>query len=134
MILLDTGYLAALLDNRDELHQTALAWSRKLAEPAVVTEYVLIETTNLLSAAAQRTRLHALLDYLGNNPAYSIVWSNRTLYDLGIGLHRDRPDKEWSLTDCISFIVMRERGITRALAYDHHFEQAGYEALLRRAP
>jgi uncharacterized protein len=43
-------------------------------------------------------------------------------------------DKSWSLTDCISFAVMNDRGITRAMAYDHHFEQAGFEALLRRDP
>lgn len=49
-------------------------------------------------------------------------------------MHRERPDKEWSLTDCISFALMGERRIQRALAYDHHFEQAGFEALLRKDP
>jgi uncharacterized protein len=56
------------------------------------------------------------------------------LWEAGIRLHAERADKEWSLTDCISFIVMRERGIAQALAYDHHFEQAGFQALLRRDP
>jgi predicted nucleic acid-binding protein len=42
-----------------------------------------------------------------------------------------RPDKEWSLTDCISFVVMNERGITDALTSDHHFEQAGFQILLK---
>jgi uncharacterized protein len=41
-----------------------------------------------------------------------------------------RRDKEWSLTDCISFVVMKERGLTEALTADHHFEQAGFKALL----
>jgi predicted nucleic acid-binding protein len=49
-------------------------------------------------------------------------------------LHERRPDKQWSLTDCISFEVMREHGITTALAYDEHFVQAGFDALLRRDP
>ncbi len=51
-----------------------------------------------------------------------------------IAWHQARPDKEWSLTDCISFVVMQGRGLSRALAYDHHFEQAGFEPLLRRDP
>jgi len=45
-----------------------------------------------------------------------------------MSLHNSRPDKHWSLTDCISFVVMQQRGLQRALAYDHHFEQAGFEA------
>jgi uncharacterized protein len=56
------------------------------------------------------------------------------LRDKGIELHRGRLDKLWSLTDCVSFVVMEQRGIQQALAFDHHFEQAGFEALLRREP
>ena len=52
----------------------------------------------------------------------------------GLSLHVARMDKSWSLTDCISFYLMRERGITQALTTDHHFTQAGFEALLRRDP
>ena len=56
------------------------------------------------------------------------------LFAAGLDLYRNRPDKAWSLTDCISFVVMRERSITEALAYDRHFEQAGFRALLREEP
>jgi predicted nucleic acid-binding protein len=56
------------------------------------------------------------------------------LFAAGVRLLAERTDKEWSLTDCLSFIVLAERGITRALTYDHLFEQAGFEALLRRDP
>ena len=49
----------------------------------------------------------------------------------GLALYRARPDKAWSLIDCISFMVMTERGITEALTGDHHFEQAGFRAPLR---
>ena len=50
------------------------------------------------------------------------------------GLHLERQDKEWSLTDCISFLVMQRRSIRQALAYDHHFAQAGFDSLLARDP
>jgi predicted nucleic acid-binding protein len=52
----------------------------------------------------------------------------------GLSLHQSRPDKHWSLTDCISFVVMQDRAVQQALAFDYHFEQAGFEALLRRDP
>jgi len=48
-----------------------------------------------------------------------------------VELYAERPDKGWSLTDCISFVVMRQQGITQALTGDHHFEQAGFTALLK---
>jgi len=51
--------------------------------------------------------------------------------DRGLALYISRPDKDWSLTDCISFVVMKERGLTGALTADHHFEQAGFVALLK---
>ena len=63
-----------------------------------------------------------------------MVFASADLFDAGMTLHRDRPDKQWSLTDCISFIVMEHRQLDRALTPDHHFEQAGFKALLRRDP
>jgi predicted nucleic acid-binding protein len=65
------------------------------------------------------------------DPYYVMVPASQELLDRGVTLYRQRPDKDWSLTDCISFVVMRERGITEALTADHHFEQAGFVALLR---
>ena len=50
---------------------------------------------------------------------------------LDTAMHKERSDKSWSLTDCISFVVMGEHGITDALTGDRHFEQAGFRALLR---
>jgi uncharacterized protein len=56
------------------------------------------------------------------------------LFAEGLKLHRDRPDKGWSLTDCVSFIVMQRHKASDALTYDQHFEQAGFRALLRSKP
>jgi len=134
MIFLDTGYFVALLDPRDELHALALAWSVALNEPAILTEFILLETTNLFSHPAERPRVHALIDQLHTMAEYEIVPADSILFRAGLSLHRQRGDKWWSLTDCISFVVMQQRGIARALSYDKHFEQAGFQALLRSEP
>jgi predicted nucleic acid-binding protein len=134
MIFLDTGYLLALFDPADELRGRAMSWSLVLRESCLVTEYVLWECVNAFSHPADRSTAHVLVDYLRSEPGYEIVSASPGLFAAGLQLHRERPDKSRSLTDCISFHVMRERGIERALAYDEHFEQAGFVALLRHAP
>ena len=61
----------------------------------------------------------------------NIVYINEELFQRGWDFYEARIDKDWSLTDCLSFVVMQERGVNEALAHDHHFEQAGFRALLR---
>jgi len=99
-----------------------------------VTEYVLWETLNALSQPVDRPKGHALLAFVRSTTTYECIPATGELFDKGVQVHEQRPDKEWSLTDCITFVVLSERGVTRALAYDHHFEQAGFDALLRRDP
>ena len=134
MILLDSGYLIALFMADDALHSRALSWSKCVQESVIVTEHVVCEAVNYLSEARTRQAAHVLVDYIKNDPACELIYASAELFRAGLILHRERPDKEWSLTDCISFHVMREREIKRALAYDHHFQQAGFEALLRQDP
>lgn len=134
MIFLDTGYFVALFTPDDDLHDRAVRWSLRLDEPLVVTEYVLWECVNTFSKPNDRGSAQALIEHVQSDPTCELVHASPDLFAAGLRLHRDRPDKEWSLTDCISFHMMRERGLTRALAYDIHFEQAGFEALLRRDP
>jgi uncharacterized protein len=134
MIFLDTGYLLALFDPADELRPRAMSWSFTLREGCLITEYVLWECVNAFSRPADRSAAHVLVDYLCAEPGYEIVPASPGLFAAGLRLHRERTDKAWSLTDCISFHVMRARGIERALAYDAHFEQAGFIALLRQSP
>jgi predicted nucleic acid-binding protein len=132
MIFVDTGYLLAQAKPRDALHERATAWTAALREPLLTTEFVLVELADGLSSPFDRAKLHATLDYLRRLNTCEIVPASSALFERGLQLHAARGDKKWSLTDCISFVVMQERGIPRALAYDHHFEQAGFEALLWR--
>jgi predicted nucleic acid-binding protein len=134
MIFVDTGYLWALLDKRDQLHTRAAAWHLRLSEPLVVTEYILWEMVNGFSTGEDRPKAHAAIDDIRTSADWQMLPASDDLFTTGLILHRRHADKDWSLTDCISFLVMKEGGIVRALTYDHHFEQAGFEALLRRDP
>lgn len=134
MIFVDTGYLIALVRPRDSLYQRAQAWAQAVAEPLLVTEQVLWETVNGLSMPLDRPKAHAIIARLRSAQDCELIAASEPLLNEGLELHAQRPDKEWPLTDCISFIVMQRRGVSRALTPDHHFEQAGFEALLRRDP
>ncbi|HEX5442625.1 MAG TPA: PIN domain-containing protein [Pirellulales bacterium] len=134
MIFLDTSYLLALVDPRDELHERALAWADVLNDRLLTTEQVLLECVNAFSAPIERPRANTIVGYLRTSRSVEFTSSSAELLDAGLQLHQNRPDKSWSLTDCISFIVMQQRGVNRALSSDPHVEQAGFEALLRRSP
>jgi predicted nucleic acid-binding protein len=134
MTLVDTGFLLALVQPHDALHPRATAWAQKVTKPLLVTEYVFWETINGLSKRPDRSKAAVLAEFVLKSSDCTFVRASAELLDAGLRLHASRSDKEWSLTDCISFHVMREHGITRALAHDIHFEQAGFEALLRSDP
>src|SRR5579859_4743878 len=134
VIFLDTTFLIALVLERDSLHQRAHAWFGALNDRWLVTEYVLWEVVNGLSLPHNRPKAHATATEIRSSGDGELIPASEGLFDAGLQLHAQCTDKEWSLTDCISFHVMRQRGITRALTHDHHFEQAGFEALLRRDP
>lgn len=131
MIFLDTAYLVALARREDALHERAAAWGRILPGPFLTTEYVLCEFMNAMSAPDDRLAAHLLLGQLRTHSRIEISWSTPTLFEAGVVLHQNREDKYWSLTDCISFYVMEQRAAREALTHDHHFEQAGFRALLR---
>jgi uncharacterized protein len=134
MTFVDTTFFLAISQPRDALHRRARAWADRLTGPFVVTEYVLCETVNALSKPVDRARAHALVGHVLTAAAYRVIPSSQALFAAGLQLHSQRSDKEWSLTDCLSFEVMTREGVGRALTHDHHFEQAGFEALLRRDP
>ena len=112
-----------------------MAWSRSVREPLLITEYVLLEVVNALANTPMRDATHLLTTMvLAEHEGYRFLPVDITLLRSGLNFFARRSDKHWSLTDCVSFHVMEQRGLTRALAHDHHFEQAGFDPLLRREP
>jgi predicted nucleic acid-binding protein len=90
------------------------------------------EVADGLSRPVWRPPVIRLFALLRAKPGVEILAPDLDLFDRGFDLYARRLDKEWSLTDCVSFVVMTERGITEALTGDHHFGQAGFRALLRQ--
>lgn len=127
---LDTGYLLALERRTDQNHRTALKHWRSLQQGSglqlVSTTYVFDETITYLNSRG----LHASAVKVGKrllaSPSVELVHVGEDLFRKAFDLLERRPDKRYSLTDCVSFVVMRERGIATALAFDRHFEQEGF--------
>jgi predicted nucleic acid-binding protein len=131
-IFIDTYYLLALVNPSDESHDRAVEISQRPSGPLVTTAWILTEFGDALAATfAGRTRFLHILDDLYADPVVTIVDATQNLFTRGITLYRKRPDKEWSLTDCTSFVVMKEHKIKEALTGDRHFEQAGFQALMK---
>lgn len=131
-VFADTFYFVALLNERDAAHGQAASLRRSLRQPLVTTEWVLAETGGALSAVHLRAgfvRLARILQAAG--PDVVIVPATSEMFRAGFDLFASRPDKEWSLTDCISFAVMQDLGLNDALTGDHHFTQAGFTILLK---
>ena len=134
LVFADTGYWIAILLPSDWLHDRAVSIAATYDEATVVTtQMVLTEVLNHVSKMGTNTRLAAarLLEDLGSNPNVEIVPQTDSQFGAAVERYVSRRDQRWGLTDCASFLVMEERGITEALAYDRDFEQAGFVALLR---
>jgi hypothetical protein len=129
-VFADTFYFLALLHKGDAAHSKALALAEKITNPVVTTTWVLTEVGDALSAPHLRSRFVQLVEALRADPACTIVPPSVALFDAGVSLYGERSDTDWTLTDCISFVVMHEYGITEALTGDRHFQQAGFTPLL----
>ncbi len=128
--LIDTLYIVALLNEKDENHEKAnelVEFYNK--ELLVVTDAVLLEIGNSLSRR-YKTESVKMFDELFISPEVEIVRLDETLFNKAFELYSNYSDKTWGLVDCVSFVVMRERGITDALTSDQHFVQAGFNALM----
>jgi predicted nucleic acid-binding protein len=133
----DTSFWIAISSKRDQYHSQAAAWRQSVVRTAsrlVTSEAVLWEWLNALSDASTRAiaaegyrRVHA-------DRQIEVVSLQPELSDAAIGLYRDRADKNRSLTDCLSFVIMERHALTEALTTDRHFEQAGFRANMLNDP
>jgi uncharacterized protein len=130
-VFADTFYYLALLSEPDFAHEDARQLSRTQPARTVTTAWVLAEVADALSAPELRSLFLELYKRLRSNPNVTIIPPTVELFEQGVELYARRPDKSWSLTDCISFTVMQQRGLTDALTGDHHFEQAGFRILFK---
>jgi predicted nucleic acid-binding protein len=131
-VFVDTALVIALLLENDQHH--VKAWSTLLGIHSrvklVTTRAICLEIGSSLARPRHRAQAVAMLASIEEDPRFEVVPLTEDLYSDGMTLFSSRADKAWSLTDCLSFVVMRRRGITSALTTDQHFRQAGFEALL----
>ncbi|MEA1907596.1 MAG: type II toxin-antitoxin system VapC family toxin [Euryarchaeota archaeon] len=133
-IFLDASYAIALSTTTDRYHKLAEMLATKIEAEGtrlVTTRAAVLEIGNALAKLRYRSASVMLLKALEEDPSIEIIPLSEELYEKGRQLYRERVDKEWGLTDCISFIAMQEYGLTEALTTDRHFEQAGFKVLLR---
>ncbi len=131
-VFVDTQFFIALLSERDEGHDSASRWIESNPDARLVTtSAILLEVADGMSGTGTRSLCASFLQDLRSSGSIRVVQADEARFARGLDLYRQRPDKAWSLTDCISFVIMADEGIPAALTIDHHFEQAGFTALLR---
>lgn len=129
LVFADTFYFLAIINPDDAYHRQALDYSRLKRAPMLTTDWVLTEVADAFARTLYRSAAKRLHVHLCNRPADIVVPCSREWLEKGFNLYDARPDKGWSLTDCISFEIMREHGIAEALTGDRHFAQAGFTPL-----
>lgn len=131
---LDTAFAIALISPNDAFHEKALELANMIEatkSSLVTTRAVVIEVGNALSKQSLRKSAVTLIDSMEADETVIIVSVSDDIYNEAFKLFRSRLDKEWGLTDCISFVVMKQRKVTNALTTDQHFQQAGFVALMK---
>lgn len=132
-VFLDSAYAIALSAVTDQYHQKAEILAGQIetsGNSLITTRAVVMEIGNALAKNRYRNAAIELLNSLEEDPNVEIVPLSEELYKRSLKLYRERADKEWGITDCISFVVMQDNGLTDALTTDAHFKQAGFRAML----
>jgi predicted nucleic acid-binding protein len=128
-IFIDTSFIIALVNERDQYHHQALSIADQYdSQLLVVTDAVLLEVSNALSRSYKNEAIQIIEDLMASENV-EVVHLNSELFGRAFDLYKTRPDKAWGLVDCISFIVMQDRGMTIAFTFDQHFAQAGFQIL-----
>jgi predicted nucleic acid-binding protein len=128
-IFIDTGYVIALINERDQYHAQAMELARRFAgQPLVITDAVLLEIGNALARSFKLEATTVIEQFLAADEV-TIVHLTPQLFTKGFALYKEYQDKSWSLVDCISIVVMRETNVSQVLSFDRHFTQAGFTVL-----
>jgi predicted nucleic acid-binding protein len=128
---LDTLFVVALPNPKDKYHAIAHRLAHAYMEaPLLTTDAVLLEIGNGLARQRKKAAVELISRFLRADNV-EIVNVTPDLFDRGFDLYKRVDDKQWGLVDCISFVVMQERGMTDALTFDQHYTQAGFRALMR---
>src|SRR5437762_13265486 len=130
-VFADTSFCVAFLSRRDRFHDLANELMLTLQARMVTTDWVVVEIANFMAKTPLRAEAANLIRRVQANPRMDIVPASAAAIEEGLKLYEQYADKAWSLTDCISFRIMRNEQLSQALTADHHFEQAGFEILLR---
>lgn len=128
--LADAWYFIALLEPRDTHHRNALRLQQFVTPVLLIThEGVLTELLTYFSDDGSRARALAAQAVRRILARLTVVSVGRPLFTRALDLYEQRPDKQYSLVDCLSMVVMKDRGITHVLTNDHHFRQEGFTIL-----
>jgi len=131
----DTAFWIALFSIRDQYHLNSLSWQKHLTESAsrlITTEAVCWEWMNAMAGISTRKIVGKAYERICQDPHIEVISASPQMSDSAVRLFTSRADKEWSVTDCLSFVIMQRRNIVHALTADRHFEQAGFQAVLTK--
>jgi predicted nucleic acid-binding protein len=129
VVFADAFYFVARLNRRDQHHDRVLEFSRTFRARLLTSDWILMEVADALAESQCRIRIRDFITHLRRSATCEIVPATREGLDRALALYHQHADKGWTLTDCTSFGIMRERNVTDALTGDHHFEQAGFVKL-----
>ena len=130
-VFMDTYGLIAWINTRDAAHQRVKTYLESFSGNIVTTEWVLLEFADAFSLSKSKLIAVEAIKRIHRLPMFLVIGFEPTIHQSGFDLYENRSDKDWSLTDCVSFAVMTLRGLSEALTADHHFEQAGFRAVFK---
>ncbi len=130
-VFMDTYGLIAWINTRDAAHQRVKSYLDSYSGKIVTTEWVLLEFADAFSLSKSKPFAIEAIKRIHHLPMFLVVGFEPTVYQAGFDLYESRSDKDWSLTDCVSFVVMTQHGLSDALTADHHFEQGGFRAVFK---
>ena len=130
-IFVDTWFIVALINKRDQYHQKALHLAKQFDNyPLITTDAILLEIGNCLSSNYKNEAVELIEKFLASDDI-EVIRLTPDLFDEALSLYKKHQDKSWGLVDCVSFVVMKQNQVTQALTFDRHFVQAGFQALMR---